>query len=186
MRTFLYKVFLTVISVFVLSSMATGKDIVITPFGQSPDGMMIRVVLKKIGFSADLSKTLTSTDLKDERVLILAVGGSSKGMGAAGLDKDEEIKRVEQLVAAAKKKGTKIIVMHIGGMARRGKLTDIFLEKAVPLADKVIIVEDGNSDGLFTGFLKGTKIDMLSAKTVRKTSDPLKEVLTNWGIKSGK
>ncbi len=186
MKKYLYKAILTFSTLLFLNGFAMGKEILITPFGQSPDGMMIRVVLKKVGYKADLNKTMTANELSDEKVIILAVGGSSKGMGAAGLDKSGEIARVEKLVEVAKKQGKKIIVMHIGGMGRRGKLTDIFLSKSVPIADKVIIVESGNSDGLFTNLLDGKNVDLLMAKSVKKTSVPLKKVLKAWGIDSKK
>lgn len=184
MKNHFFKAILSFCILFFLGGTSLAKEILVTPFGQSPDGMMIRVVLKKAGYEADLNKTITANQLANEKVIILAVGGSSKGMGAAGLDKEEEIERVEHLVKTAKKLGKKILVMHIGGMGRRGKLTDIFLSKSVPVADKVIIVESGNTDGLFTDLLDGKNIDLLMAKTVRKTSMPLKQVLKDWGISS--
>ena len=40
--------------------------------------------------------------------------------------------------------------MHIGGAARRGELSDKFVNAAAPNVDYLIIVEEGNKDGLFT------------------------------------
>ena len=36
----------------IFSSVSLAADVVLTPFGQSPDAMMIKVVLKKIGVNA--------------------------------------------------------------------------------------------------------------------------------------
>ena len=170
-------------SVFAVSSSASlASDVVLTPFGQSPDAMMIKVVLKKLGVDGRLEKTLQADGLQDEKVLITVVAGSSKGLGEAGIDKDAEIARMKGVSEAAKAKGMKVLVMHIGGKGRRGTLTDMFIVEAVPMADKLIVVEGGDYDGLFTGLVEGTDLQMLTAKSIRETSEPLQQVMTEWGI----
>jgi len=72
--------------------------------------------------------------------------------------------------------------MHIGGKGRRGTLTDIFIVEAVPMADKLIVVEGGDFDGLFSGLVKGMDLEMLTAESVRGTTEPLQQVLTEWGV----
>lgn len=170
-------------SVFAISSsVCLAADVVLTPFGQSPDAMMVKVVLKKLGVVGRLEKILQADGLQDEKVLITVVAGSSKGLGEAGIDKDAEIARLKELAGAARAKGMKVLVMHIGGKGRRGTLTDIFIAEAVPLADKLIVVEGGDYDGLFAGLVKGTDMEMLPAKSIRETGEPLQQVLTEWGI----
>jgi hypothetical protein len=114
--------------------------------------------------------------------LITVVAGSSKGLGEAGIDKDAEIARMQAVSEAARSKGMKILVMHIGGKGRRGTLTDLFIVEAVPMADKLIVVEGGNFDGLFTQLVEGTDLEILSANSVRETTEPLQMVLTEWGV----
>lgn len=167
--------------VALFSTGALAADVVLTPFGQSPDAMMVKVVLKKLKVDGRLEKLLNGDGLKDEKVLIAVVGGSSKGLGAAGIDKDVEVQRFVELAEAAKSKGVKVLVMHIGGKARRGKLTDIFIQEAVPMADKLIVVDGGDHDGLFGGLIEGKNIEMLPAKSIRGTSEPLQKVLSEWG-----
>ena len=41
--------------------------------------------------------------------------------------------------------------MHTGGSARRGTLSDSFIVPAFEAADIVIVVEEGDSDGLMKG-----------------------------------
>ena len=173
---------LTGLMLVIFSSASLAADVVLTPFGQSPDAMMVRVVLKKMGVDGRLEKTLQADGLQDEKVLITVVAGSSKGLGEAGIDKDAEIARMKSVAEAAKAKGMKILVMHIGGKGRRGTLTDLFIEEAVPMADKLIVVDGGDYDGLFTRLVEGTDLEILSAKSVRETSVPLQQVLTEWGI----
>ena len=164
------------------SSLVLAADVVLTPFGQSPDAMMIKVVLKKLSVDGRLEKLLQADGLQGEKVLITVVAGSSKGLGEAGIDKDAEIERMNSLVEAAKAGGIKVLVMHIGGKGRRGTLTDMFIEDAVPMADSLIVVEGGDFDGLFTKLSEEAGIEMITAPSVRETVDPLQQVLTEWGV----
>jgi hypothetical protein len=50
------------------------------------------------------------------------------------------------------------------------------------MADKLIVVEGGNFDGLFTQLVEGTDLEILSANSVRETTEPLQMVLTEWGV----
>lgn len=172
---------LLTLSLFV-SAAAFAGDIVLTPFGQSPDAMMVKVVLKKLGQDARLEKMLEAEGLQGEKVVITVVAGSSKGLGEAGIDKDAEIERMKGVAAAAEAAGMKILVMHIGGKGRRGTLTDLFIEEAVPMADALIVVEGGDYDGLFTKLAAEADVELVAAPSVRETTEPLEQVLTGWGV----
>ena len=182
MRKKIMKLLITCAMVAIFAEASLAADVVLTSFGQSPDVMMAKVVLRKINVDGQLEKLLYAENLGDEKVLITVVGGSSKGLGEAGIDKDEEIARVNGLISKAKSKGTKVLVMHIGGKGRRGKLSDLFIQEALPKADKVIVVKGGDHDGLFSSILKGTNIEMIPAESVRATTDPLKKILTEWEV----
>ena len=182
MKNCVFRMVLTCILFAVFSSASWAAEVVLTPFGQSPDAMMIKVVLKKLGVDSRLEKILQADGLQGEKVLITVVAGSSKGLGEAGIDKDAEVVRMQQLAKAAKATGMKVLVMHIGGKGRRGTLTDVFIAEAVPMADQLIVVDGGDYDGLFTRLVKGTDLEMLTAKSIRETSEPLQQVLTEWGV----
>ena len=164
------------------SSAAVAGDVVLTPFGQSPDAMMVKVVLKKLGVEGRLEKMLQADGLQGEKVLITVVAGSSKGLGEAGIDKDAEIARMKAVAEAARAAGMKTLVMHIGGKGRRGTLTDLFIVESVPMADKLIVVEGGDYDGLFTRLAGESGVELVPAPSVRETTEPLKAVLTEWGV----
>lgn len=182
MKNKFLRIILACLPFAVFSNVSSASDVVMTPFGQSPDAMMVKVVLRKLGVDARLEKLLEAGDLQEEKVLITVVAGSSKGLGEAGIDKDVEIARMKAVGEAAKAKGMKILVMHIGGKGRRGTLTDAFIVEAVPMADKLIVVEGGNFDGLFTQLVEGSGLEILPANSVRETSEPLQVVLTGWGV----
>jgi len=182
MKNSVFRVIFISFLLAVFSGVSLAADVVLTPFGQSPDAMMVKVVLKKIGVDARLEKLLQADGLGDETVLITVVAGSSKGLGEAGIDKDAEAARMQAVADAARAKGMKILVMHIGGKGRRGTLTDTFIVEAVPMADKLIVVEGGDYDGLFTGLVEGTGIEIIPAASVRETTEPLELALTEWGV----
>lgn len=164
------------------SSASFAGDVVMTPFGQSPDAMMVKVVLKKLKVDARLEKMLAADGLQGEKALIVVVAGSSKGLGEAGIDKDAEIERMKAVSAAAKEAGMKTLVMHIGGKGRRGTLTDLFIEESVPMADALIVVEGGDYDGLFTKLSEESGVTLTPADSVRGTSAPLESILGEWGV----
>lgn len=182
MKNSLLRVIFTCFLFVSVSGVSLAADVVLTPFGQSPDAMMVKVVLKKISVDGRLEKLLQADGLTDEKVLITVVAGSSKGLGEAGIDKDAEIARMKALSEAARAKGMKILVMHIGGKGRRGTLTDTFIVEAVPMADQLIVVEGGDYDGLFTKLVEGTDLEITPAASVRETTEPLKAVLTQWEV----
>lgn len=182
MKNVAFRTILACILLAASAATALAGDVVLTPYGQSPDAMMVRVVLKKLGIDGRLEKMLEADGLQGEKVLITVVAGSSKGLGEAGIDKDAENKRMQGVSAAAKAAGMKVLVMHIGGKGRRGTLTDLFIEEAVPMADSLIVVEGGDFDGLFTRLSEETGVAMIPAPSVRETDVPLKEVLTEWGV----
>ena len=175
-------ILLAVIMCIGCAGVAHADGVVLTPFGQSPDAMMVRVVLKKLGIDGRLDKMLEADGLQGEEVLITVVAGSSKGLGEAGIDKDAEISRMKSVAEAARNAGMKTLVMHIGGKGRRGTLTDLFIIEAVPMADRLLVVEGGDYDGLFTRLSKEAGVEMIPAPSVRETSEPLEAILTEWGV----
>jgi len=107
-------ILIAVMMIFLAGSAWAG-DIVLTSIGQSPDSMMVKVVLKKLGVTPYTDNLITADQLEGYSILIAVVGGSSKGLGAAGIDKDQENERSKALLETAREKGIKILIMHIGG-----------------------------------------------------------------------
>ena len=147
---------------------------VLTSVGQSADIEMVRVLMTRarMQFRTDAlvyGAGLTSAD----KTLVLVVGGSSKGLGAAGISADDELRRSQGLVSRARELGMKIIVMHVGGDARRGPLSDRFIDFAVPAADYVIVVTEGDRDGLFTNLTNQSRIPLERVDRISAAGAPL-------------
>ena len=136
------------------------SPILVTSGGQSADYQMIGTVMGKLGMDYEINNLATSADLGDAKTLIVVVGGSSKGLGAAGIDADGELARLEELMAGAKDAGLSIIAMHTGGEARRGDLSDKFITPVFEKADYAIVVSAGDEDGLMSGICAGAGIPM--------------------------
>ena len=112
----------------------------------------------------EINMLATPDDLKSAKdagapykSLIIVMGASLKGMGAAGISMDEEISRTEQLIAEAANQGIKIIGAHIEGIKRRaqgaaaGDNTDeLSIDTVAPKSELLIVRKDGNEDGRFT------------------------------------
>ena len=132
----------------------------VTSGGQSADYQMIATVMEKQGMEFTTNNLATSADLGDAKTLIVVVGGSSKGLGAAGIDADGELERLDELMTAAKDAGLSIIAMHTGGEARRGDLSDKFITPVFNMADYAIVVSSGDSDGMMNDLCAGNGIPM--------------------------
>lgn len=137
----------------------------VTSGGQSADYQMIATVMSKQEMEFTTNNLATSADLGDAKTLIVVIGGSSKGLGAAGIDADGELARLNELMSAAKDAGVSIIAMHTGGEARRGDLSDKFISPVFDMADYAIVVAAGDSDGLMAGLCadKGIPMDTIDS-----------------------
>jgi hypothetical protein len=150
------------------------KPAVLTSVGQSADMEMVRVLLTraKVPFRSD-ALIAASGLAPNDKTLILVIGGSSKGLGAAGISAEDEMKRSQALVKKARDLGMKIIALHVGGEARRGTLSDGFIKFAVPTADYLIVVADADKDGLFTSLTKDAKIPLNKVEKISAPGTPL-------------
>lgn len=150
------------------------QPILLTSVGQSADVEMVKVMIEKNSLNYTIKSLATPDDLGDNKTLLLAIGGSSKGLGAAGIDADQELERVKKLIAAADEKGLSIIAVHIGGEARRGELSDKFIAPSFEKADYAIVVKDGDKDGLMAGFASNAGIPMDVVASMGDVIAPLK------------
>ena len=147
----------------------------LTSIGQSADVDIANTLCTKAGIEVTMNKNITGADLPDDcKTLILAVGGSSKGLGAAGIDADQELARTDALIAAAKEKGITVLALHTGGSARRGTLSDSFINPAFQGCDAAIVVSEGDSDGLMAGILSGNGTPAIYVDNTAGTLDALK------------
>lgn len=151
-----------------------GKPAVLTAIGQSADFEMVKVLLtrNKIPFKAEALVKAENLDASSP-TLILVVGASSKGLGAAGISAEAELVRTKALLKRAKELKMSVITVHVGGAARRGALSDSFIEPCMASSDYAIVVESGNQDGLFTKLAAKANIAVTSVERISAIGAPL-------------
>lgn len=127
--------------------------ILMTSAGQSADVQMFNAIASRSGVEATARELVEADDIEvgEYNTLVIVVGGSSKGLGAAGIDAEQEQARVDAIIEKLQDSVT-IVVAHIGGQARRGELSDGFINAVLPYAQYLIVVEEGDSDGLFSNY----------------------------------
>jgi hypothetical protein len=155
--------------------------VLITSCGQSIGPTTIKVVMQRLKLAYDIDPLATPETLQAKakagtpyKSLIITMGASLKGMGAAGIEIDDELARATALIAEAKKQGIQIIGAHIEGMKRRsqgaaaGDTTDEqSIDAVAPHSAILLVLKDGNSDGRFTVFSEANKIPLVEfEKTV--------------------
>jgi hypothetical protein len=158
---------------FVLAQAAQPKaspPILIASCGQSTAPDTLNAIFHKVGVPYDVVAAATPKDLtaKPYKTLIVTMGASLKGMGAAGVSIDDELRRTSALIEAARKAKLTIVGAHIEGMSRRaqgaeaGDTTDEqSIDLVAPQSDILFIRKDGNSDNRFTIISRAKKIPMV-------------------------
>ena len=151
-----------------------GKPAVLTAIGQSADFEMVKVLLTrgKIPFKADPLIKAENLDASSP-TLVLVVGASSKGLGAAGISAEAELARTKALLKRAKELKITIITVHVGGAARRGAMSDGFIEPCMAASDYAIVVEAGNQDGFFTKLAANANIALKLVERISSVGAPL-------------
>ncbi len=161
---------------YALKAPIAQKPAIITTAGQSADIEMVKTVFERaaIPFKADAQLKAAALAAAGAKTLVIVLGGSTKGMGAAGISTDAELARTSALLAEARKLGLTVIGLHVGGEARRGQLSDVFIQAAVPACHYVIVVADGDKDGFITK-LCGTKVPIDKVERTSKTVEPIQK-----------
>ena len=151
-----------------LVGIAEGKTSYLTTVGQA-DADIVNNVFKKAGLGTAYTNNnkLTASDVEDGSVVLLTLGASSKGLGAAGVDEAHEEARAAEFAAAAAQGKFTLILFHVGGTPRRGESSDPIIEAAFPGAKACFVVSSGNADGFFTDLASTNNVDLYTiAKSV--------------------
>ncbi|MCX6574453.1 MAG: DUF6305 family protein [Candidatus Aminicenantes bacterium] len=155
--------------------------VLITSCGQSNGPTTIKVVMQRLKMPFDIDPLAGPETLQAKakagtpyKTLIITMGASLKGMGAAGIEIEDELGRAAALIAEARKQGIQIIGAHIEGMKRRsqgaaaGDTTDEqTIDAVAPNSNILLVYKEGNADGRFTTIAQAKKIPLIEfEKTV--------------------
>lgn len=146
-----------------LKNIVSGGNLHVTAVGQSATST-VKQLLKNAGWyiteeaegpnvnTYTINNTLAASGINAGDTVIIILGTSGKGLGAAGVSQADELARAQAIVA---KEGVKVIAIHTGGKGYRGESSDPIIEAVVPHADVALVVDagdgqGGNYDNLFT------------------------------------
>lgn len=164
------------IGAFVTSTAQTYKQpILISSAGQSADVKLVETLIKKENWNYTTNSLAEPNNLSGMKTLIIVPGFSSKGLGAAGISKDKEMERVKNLIAKAKQSNIPIILVHVGGMARREGQSDDFNKLVGESCKYMIVVESGDGpDKFFTNLAAKQNVTLKLVSKIKDVADPLK------------
>jgi hypothetical protein len=134
------------------------QPVLITSAGQSADVTIAGMLFKRANVQANAIPLAKTTDLEGVKTLVVVAGFSSKGLGAAGISREQELARVKTLLATAREKKLKIVMLHIGGLARRGNQSDDFNKMAAEASSYLLVVKQGDEDKFFSKIAGEKKI----------------------------
>ncbi len=158
--------------------------IAVTTCGQSPGALMAGMILTRSGLENHHDDLLTAEILKERaaqgqgfKTLFITTGTSMKGMGAAGTDINDEIARINSLIAEAKQQGIYIMGAHIEGAARRVDHTDqLSVDAVCQHADMLVVIESSDEDGYFTKLAAERDVPLLKVKEALHLMEPFKSL----------
>ncbi len=138
--------------------------VVVTTVGRA-DGTIVRVLAQRAGLDAELIEEIAAENLEGAGTLLVAMGGSTKGLGAAGIDATVELERGAAMLALVSETGLPVVGVHVGGEARRGELSDPFCELVVDHVDALVVKTAGNTDGFFNEVAERRDIPLVEVET---------------------
>jgi hypothetical protein len=137
--------------------------LLITNAGQGPGAKMSRLLVQRSGAVTDFDYNAEPqpADLKAKpyKTLMVVLGSTAKGLGASGITIDDEIVRLDAMIAEARKLKLQIIAVLLEGKARRGKpggADERCIDAIAPFASYLVVKKDGNEDGRFDAIAKKT------------------------------
>lgn len=167
-----------VVTVGTVDKSAFQTPVFITSFGQSTDAAMLQTVMRRIKVPFTYNPSAGAGDVAGAKTVVIAVGASTKGLGAAGISEADETSRAKEVMAQIEKEQIPVIFVHIGGETRRGALSDALADLVLPDAGYLVVKEDANFDGKFTDYAAGTGKPITLVFATKDTIDVFKDLLT--------
>jgi len=137
--------------------------LLITNAGQGPGAKMSRLLVQRTGvvtdFDYNAEPKVADLQKKSYKTMFVVLGSTAKGLGASGVTIDQEIERLNAMIAEAKKQKMQIVAILLEGKARRGKpggADERCIDAIAPFAHYLVVKKDGNEDGRFDAIAKKT------------------------------
>jgi hypothetical protein len=172
--------FVTIMILFVAGSSLLAQKfeqpVLISSAGQSADVKLVKMLAQRQSLNATTILMAKPEDLTGFKTLVIVPGFSSKGLGAAGISQQDELERVRSLVKAANDLKIPIVLMHIGGNARRQGQSDSFNQLVADNSKYMLVVKQGDEDGFFSTISKAKSIPLTLVEKIADTAGPLRNL----------
>jgi hypothetical protein len=137
--------------------------LLITNAGQGSGAKMTRVLVQKTGvvtdFDYNAEPKVADLQKKSYKTMFVVIGSTAKGLGASGITIDDEIERLNAMIAEARKQKIQVVAILLEGKAKRGKpggADERCIDAIAPFAQYLVVKKDGNEDGRFDAIAKRT------------------------------
>jgi hypothetical protein len=139
------------------------SPLLITNAGQGPGAKMVRLLVQQSGavtdFDYNAEPKVADLQKKDYKTMFVVLGSTAKGLGASGVTIEQEIERLNAMIAEAKRQKIQVVCILLEGKARRGKpggADERCIDAVAPAASYLVVKKDGNEDGRFDAIAKKT------------------------------
>lgn len=150
--------------------------VAMTAPGQSPEIGVLELLSGRLNLEIESESFMEPEDLQGMKTLLIIIGASGKGMGAVGIQLEEEVDRAKRLIATSKEHNITLIGIHLGGEPRRGPNSDIMIKEVTPHCDYVVVKKDGNKDDIFTTICEENNIPLTEIERTVEVVDVLKAI----------
>ena len=157
--------------------------LLITNAGQGAGAKMSRVLVQRTGLVTDFEynaePTVADLQKKSYRTMFVVIGSTAKGLGASGITIDDEIQRLNAMIAEAKKQKIQVVAILIEGKDKRGKpggADERCIDAIAPFAQYLVVKKDGNEDGRFDAIAKKTGAPLTLIDDAIDFSDVVKQM----------
>jgi hypothetical protein len=152
------------------------EPVLLTSAGQSADVQILKTLFDRSKVTAKTLPLAKPADLEGVKTLVVAVGGSSKGLGAAGIDAEKETARLKSLLARARELKIAVVAMHIGGESKRGDLSDNLFSLVAAASAQIVVVKDGDKDGFLAKTAAANKVPLETVEKLVSVLAPIKTI----------
>ncbi len=157
--------------------------LLITNAGQGPGAKLSRVLVQKAGvvtdFEYNAEPTVADLQKKPYKTMFVVIGSEAKGLGASGITIDQEIARLNAMIAEAKKQKIQVVAILLEGKTRRGKpggADERCIDAIAPFAQYLVVKKNGNEDGRFDAIAKKTGAPLTLIDDAIDFSDVVKQM----------
>jgi hypothetical protein len=156
--------------------LSASEPVLLTSAGQSADVQILKTLFDRSKVTAKTLPLAKPSDLDGMKTLVIAVGGSSKGLGAAGIDAAKETARLKSLLAKARELKIPVLAMHIGGESKRGDLSDGLFSLVAEASAQVVMIKDGDKDGFLSKTATANKVPLHTVEKLIAVMEPIKTI----------